>query len=121
MKYIKKLIKINIFLFICVFICIVGLYIYAYLSPPLELSKVGKIYLYDNENNIIETGSASTEWITLDNISDDFKNAIISVEDKNFYKHNGFDYKRIIKAMFLNIKKKAIVQGASTIYKKYVS
>ena len=53
-------------------------------------------------------------------MSKDFINAIISVEDKNFYKHNGFDYPRIIKAMFLNIKKKAIVQGASTISQQYI-
>ena len=120
MKRVKLLFKINVFLFICLFICISGLYIYAYLSPPLELSKVGKIYLYDNKNNIIETGSAPTEWVTLNNMSKDFINAVISVEDKNFYKHNGFDYPRIIKAMFLNIKKKAIVQGASTISQQYI-
>ena len=120
MKHIKRLIKLNVFLFICACVSITGLYAYAYLSPPLELSKVGKIYLYDNQNNIIETGSASTEWITLNNISDDFKNAVISVEDKNFYKHNGFDYPRIIKAMILNIKKKAIIQGASTISQQYI-
>lgn len=98
----------------------VGLYVYAYLSPPLEISSIGKIYLYDNKNTLIETGSSGTEWISLKEIPDNFKNAMISVEDKNFYKHKGFDYLRIIKAMMLNIKKKAIVQGASTISQQYI-
>ena len=120
MKFLKKIIKINIFLVISIFIIVTGLYAYAYFSPPLELSKVGKIYLYDNKNNIIETGSAATEWIKLDDMSDDFKNAIISVEDKNFYKHHGFDYPRILKALMLNIENKSIVQGASTISQQYV-
>ena len=120
MKIFKRFIKINLFVIISFIICIIGLYTYAYVSPPLELSKVGKIYLYDNKNNIIETGSASTEWVNLKNISKDFKNAIISVEDKNFYKHKGFDYLRIAKAMFLNIKNKSIVQGASTISQQYI-
>ena len=120
MKLIKTFFKIILFLSIMCFISFVGLYTYAYLSPPLELSKVGKIYLYDNNNEIIETGSAATEWISLNDMSEDFKNAVISVEDKNFYKHNGFDYARIIKALMLNIKKKAIVQGASTISQQYI-
>ena len=120
MKKLKKLFKINIFLFISFFICLVGLYVYAYLSPPLEISSIGKIYLYDNKNTLIETGSSGTEWVSLNQISDKFKNAVISVEDKNFYKHQGFDYLRIIKAIMLNIKKKAIVQGASTISQQYI-
>ena len=120
MKLVKKIFKVNLFLFLATFICITGLYTYAYLSPPLELATIGKIYLYDNEYNLIETGSSETDWVSLNEMSDYFKDAVISVEDKNFYKHKGFDYLRIIKAMFLNIKNKAIVQGASTISQQYI-
>ena len=45
---------------------------------------------------------------------------LLSVEDKNFYNHHGFDYLRIAKAMLTNIKKKSIVQGASTISQQYI-
>ncbi len=120
MKILKKIFKVNLFLIISFFICLVGLYTYAYLSPPLEISSIGKIYLYDNKNTLIETGSSGAEWISLKEIPDNFKNAMISVEDKNFYKHKGFDYLRIVKAMLLNIKNKAIVQGASTISQQYI-
>ena len=45
--------------------------------------------------------------------------ATISIEDKNFYKHHGFDYARIIKSMITNITHKNIVEGASTITQQY--
>ena len=45
--------------------------------------------------------------------------ATISVEDKDFYNHNGFNYLRIIKAMYENIRNGEIVQGASTITQQY--
>ena len=47
-------------------------------------------------------------------------NATIASEDKNFYKHDGFDYPRIIKAMWTNIKNHKTVSGASTISQQYV-
>lgn len=45
--------------------------------------------------------------------------ATISVEDKNFYNHSGFDYLRIMKAMLINIKNGKTLQGASTITQQY--
>ena len=54
-----------------------------------------------------------------DNVNKNFLNAIISTEDKNFYKHNGFDIPRIVKSIFINIKSKDLTQGASTITQQY--
>ena len=55
----------------------------------------------------------------LKDISPNLINATISIEDKNFYKHKGFDYLRIVKAMFNNIKNKKNIEGASTITQQY--
>ncbi|MFL6353243.1 MAG: transglycosylase domain-containing protein [Bryobacteraceae bacterium] len=41
--------------------------------------------------------------------------AVISVEDKRFFQHSGFDPMRIAKAVFVDIKKRRNAQGASTI------
>ena len=46
-------------------------------------------------------------------------NATISIEDKNYFNHIGFDYLRIIKAMFVNITSGKTLQGASTITQQY--
>ena len=116
----KFLIKSFIFLFISFVVLLIGLYTYAYLSPKLDLKTSGSLYLYDNKNELVYQGSRSNEWANLEDISDNLKNAVIAVEDKNFYNHHGFDYLRIAKAMLTNIKKKSIVQGASTISQQYI-
>ena len=116
----RFIIKSLIFLFITFVVIIVGLYTYAYFSPKLDLKTSGSLYIYDNKNELLYQGSRSNEWANIDEISDYLIEAVIAVEDKNFYKHNGFDYMRIAKAMFINIKNKGIVQGASTISQQYI-
>lgn len=116
----KFFVKSFIFLFISFVVIIISLYVYAYLSPKLDLKTSGSLYLYDNQNGLIYQGSRSNEWANLEDISQYLIDAVVAVEDKNFYNHHGFDYPRIAKAMLTNIKKKAIVQGASTISQQYI-
>ena len=120
MSLLKKIIKINIILLIIFILFIISLYVIAYYSPVLDIKSYGQYYLYDDKNNIVYQGSKTNKWVSLDDISPNMKNAIISIEDKNFYKHKGFDYLRIIKTLFLNVKNKEIVGGASTISQQYV-
>ena len=114
------MVKSFIFTFISLVVVIIGLYTYAYLSPKLDLKTSGSLYLYDNQNELLYQGSRSNEWANLEDINENLVNAVIAVEDKNFYDHHGFDYLRIAKAMLTNIKKKSIVQGASTISQQYI-
>ncbi len=110
----------GIFCFVSFIIIIIGLYTYAFLSPKLELRTAGQFYLYDNNDELLYQGSSTSKWVDLEDINFNLINAVVSVEDKNFYKHQGFDYLRIAKAMYLNIKNKKIMQGASTISQQYV-
>lgn len=120
MRKLRFLVKTGVFLFITFLIVMTGLYAYAYFSPKLELANIGQMYIYDKENTLVYQGSGTSEWVNLENISSHLVNAVISVEDKNFYKHQGFDYLRIAKAMMTNIKNQSIVQGASTISQQYI-
>ncbi len=120
MRKVGFLIKFGIFMFVAFIIVMVGLYTYAYFSPKLELTSIGQMYIYDKDSSLVYQGSGSSEWVNLENISPYLIDAVINVEDKNFYKHQGFDYLRIAKAMILNIKNKSIVQGASTISQQYI-
>ncbi len=120
MKKVRFLFKLILFGFISFIVVIIGLYTYAYLSPRLDLKTSGSLYLYDNNNELIYQGSRNNEWSNIEDISEYLIDATIAVEDKNFYKHHGFDYLRIIKAMYLNIKNGSIVQGASTISQQYI-
>ncbi len=119
MKILKFLFRIGLFGVLSCFVLLIGIYVYAFFSPKLELKNMGKIFIYDSEESLIYQGSGSNEWISLDDISDYLKNAVISVEDKNFYHHFGFDVLRIAKAFFTNLQYNTR-QGASTISQQYI-
>jgi len=119
MKLFRFVTKSFIFLFISFVVCMIGLYSYAYFSPKLELATANQYAFYDSSDNLVYQGSSTNEWIGIDNISQYVIDAIVSVEDKNFFRHQGFDYLRIAKSMFNNIKSGEIVQGASTITMQY--
>ena len=120
MKTFRRFVKVNICLLIIGILGIVGLYILAYFSPILDIKNTGQYYIYDKNSNIIYQGSGNTKWVNLEDVSPYFIDAIISIEDKNFYKHNGFDYLRIIKTLIDNFTNGEIVGGASTISQQYV-
>ena len=120
MKLIKKTIRLFcVFCVIGLFV-VLGLYLYAYFSPTLDIKNANQFYIYDDQERLIYQGSGNNEWVALEDISPELINAVLSTEDKNFYKHHGFDYLRIIKAMYLNLKSGSIVQGASTISQQYI-
>ena len=96
------------------------LYGYAYFKPKLDIKNANQFYIYDDNEQLVYQGSGNNEWVSLDDISPYFIDAILYTEDKNFYKHNGFDFFRIGKAIFNNLKNKKIVEGASTISQQYI-
>lgn len=114
----KKTFKVFLVLAVFLLTSYISLYAIAYLIPPLELNNINGIYYYDSDGNLF-TGTTK-EWIDIDNISTNLIDATIAAEDKNFYKHLGFDYLRILKATWINIKNKQMISGASTISQQYV-
>ncbi len=119
-KYLYISLKVFLILAITAILTIGGLYLYAYLSPKIAIKTNGKFYIYDKDNALVYQGSSTSEWVNIEDISRHLKDAIISVEDKNFYKHQGFDYLRIARAMARNIKTNSLAEGASTISQQYV-
>ncbi len=113
MKKSKKGLKVFIFFFVIFLIIYFGIYWYAGKLEKLSIKGANGYFLYDVNDEIYTTGS--NEWTKLSDISSYLKNATISIEDKNFYKHQGFDFFRIVKALMINVKSKSNSQGASTI------
>ncbi|MBU8881006.1 PBP1A family penicillin-binding protein [Bacillus sp. FJAT-29790] len=98
-----------------------GILLYAKIlgPPPLAVSQ-STLFYADDGTVIGESNNGQKRyWVDLSEISPDLVNATISIEDKNFYTHNGFDYKRIAGAILADIKAMAKVQGASTITQQY--
>ena len=48
------------------------------------------------------------------------RQAIVSVEDKRFYAHNGVDFRGIVRALWEDIRSKRVVEGGSTITQQFV-
>lgn len=117
MKKLKKLIKIFTFCTVFFMFTYFGIYIIASLTKKLDINTSNGYYLYDTNNNLIN--GTSDQWIKLENISPYLINATIAIEDKNFYKHQGFDYLRIAKSLYINIVNGKTLQGASTITQQY--
>lgn len=53
--------------------------------------------------------------IPFEDISPNFIKAIIAVEDSNFYEHKGLDHQALMRALYMNVRKRKILQGGSTI------
>jgi len=117
MKKLKKIIKFCIYFVAFLGIVYVGIYLVASITKKLDINTSSGYYLYDSSNNLMN--STSDQWVKLDNISDNLINATISIEDKNFYKHQGFDFLRIAKSLYINIINRKTLQGASTISQQY--
>lgn len=60
-------------------------------------------------------GDKDTYYLPYDEIPENVKLSIVSIEDKKFYKHKGVDYKAIIRAVWAMVRNRSITQGASTI------
>lgn len=74
----------------------------------------GKILLYD----IFQTKRRTI--IPFNQISQNIKDATLSIEDKEFYTHHGFKPTAIIRAFFQNILSLSLSQGGSTITQQVV-
>lgn len=92
-----------------------------FLLPTPILEKTNYIEIYDENENLIysELFKNESTYIDLENLNSYTYNAFIAIEDKNFYKHKGFDIFRNIKAFFVNLFSFSIKQGASTISQQY--
>lgn len=113
----KNLIKV-----LCGFLLfgLVSLFLFYFVASftPLQLdSKQERFTIYDINGDILyETNfKKALSWTPIEEIPANVQEAVISVEDKRFYKHHGFDLFRIGKAVISNIKAGGVVEGGSTI------
>ena len=98
----------------------VALYLYAYITPKIDINSNNSIVFYDNEGKSFFESSSENKWASISDISKYVIDATVATEDKNFYIHKGFDFLRIAKAFYINFKNGNISQGASTISQQYI-
>lgn len=77
----------------------------------LEPVLIGKIYPDHNEDRVL---------VDYDNVPLFLVDALIAVEDRNFYRHIGIDIKGIFRAMISNLSSGGLRQGGSTLTQQLV-
>lgn len=118
MKTFKRVLFSFIF---CILTIMVLLYGAAYVDT-LSLDEQRKnITVYDKNGNVMYESNFKKDmkWTSIDDIPEFIQKAFVSVEDKRFYYHAGFDPIRISKALLVDLKHGSIVEGGSTITQQY--
>jgi penicillin-binding protein 1A len=99
----------------------------AYHYMRRDLPSIARLELKDYTTGLVtkvyaSDGSVVKEFfeqkripITLDQVPKDLVNATLAVEDKSFYSHLGVDFMGILRALWVNLRERRIVQGGSTI------
>ena len=64
---------------------------------------------------IEEIKNEKENYTTYDNLPQDYINAVVAVEDRRFFEHNGIDLISITRAVIKDIKERELVEGGSTI------
>lgn len=100
---------------------LLALRIYAQiLGPPSLAVAKATVFLDQNGHSIGDRFAEQRRyWVKLEDMSPFISDAILAVEDQEFYEHNGFDYTRIATALMKDVKAMKKVEGASTITQQY--
>ena len=78
------------------------------------------INVYDNQNRPLEHTYINGDFVKLNQIPTQTQECFISIEDKQFYKHKGVNYKRIVAATAKNLFSFSFKEGASTISQQLI-
>jgi penicillin-binding protein 1A len=83
--------------------------------PPFE-DLAQRTYVYDAaENQIAVFELENSQPIEISEVPDDVVNAILAVEDREFYRHHGVNVRSLVRALLSNFESGSARQGASTI------
>lgn len=126
----KKAVKIGIIITLILFI-LGSLFFIIFINDIMGISSVKfdkekliavnqEIVVYNDDNVELKNTISNKSIVKIGDVPNHVVNAFISIEDKDFFKHNGLNYKRIAKAMFNNLKSFSFKEGASTISQQLI-
>lgn len=104
----KLLFKLLFWIFVILFIIFSIIFGLGYLKYK---NAIDEISIADKVNEI----RLNENYTKLDDVSTDYKNAVVAIEDHRFYTHSGIDILSIIRSTYVNFRIKSFEYGASTI------
>lgn len=125
----RKLFKAILILLALVAIAVASAFaVFAFVTKDAKLDE-SKLTDYGRCITVCDEGGEELTYASLDakkksvklcDLSDDTVNAFIASEDRNFFRHGGLNYARMLKALFTNITSRSFSQGASTISQQLI-
>lgn len=106
----KKFFKTLIILIILIVVSVIGFFVYQGYSLYKEAINEMSI-----KEKIEEIKGDVTEYIEYEELPQDYVNAVIAVEDRRFFNHNGVDAISIMRAIITDIRTMKLAEGGSTI------
>jgi len=117
LRWIKKLVKLTVFGLLSgsFVLLLLILFLRSQPLPAISINQTTTIYAQNGEIMDNLHKGQNRHVVPLSEISPYLVKATISIEDKSFWEHYGFDLKRLAMAAYINVKTMEKAQGASTI------
>lgn len=106
----KKFLK-RLFCIILLFVILVG-GTFTYQGYKLYEDAINQVSI---EEKVKEIKESSKDYVTYDQMPKDYINAVVAVEDRRFFNHNGIDIISIGRAVLKDIQTMSLAEGGSTI------
>ena len=93
------------------------------LDPAAQHAHVDGVVYASNGRSVLAVLRGDESRVLLkdiDDVSPIMRQAIVSVEDRRFYEHNGVDKRSIARASWQDIRSQGVVEGGSTITQQFV-
>lgn len=104
----KFIFKLFLWIFIILFIIFAIILGLGYLKYKDAINKISL-------NDAILKLKSNNNYIKISEISEDYKKAVVAIEDHRFYTHKGIDVISIIRSTYINLTSKSLDYGGSTI------
>jgi len=94
-------------------------------DPQRQLDKQVNGYIYDSNRTsprvlAVLRGSEARTLVAYDDIAPAMRHAIVAIEDRRFWEHDGIDLRGIGRALIADLRHKKVVEGGSTITQQFV-
>ena len=105
MKIIKRILLL-LFLLILAIGIILGIYGYTIYSKAIKEEPL---------EDKIEKIKSDKNYVKIEDLPNDYLNAVVSAEDRRFYNHGAIDFRAIARAIYVNVSNFDLREGGSTI------
>ncbi|HEU5206121.1 MAG TPA: biosynthetic peptidoglycan transglycosylase, partial [Gaiellaceae bacterium] len=92
------------------------------LDPAAQHSDVDTVVYASNGRTVLAVlrGDESRVLVGTEDIAPIMRQAIVAVEDKRFFEHDGIDVRGVARALWQDVRNQGIVEGGSTITQQFV-